>query len=54
MQDGASPHTFQDVLDFLFRTLGQQRVITSRRRASPPPGCLEWPPYSSDLTPLDF
>lgn len=52
-QDGAPPHTSREALNFLFNTLGEERVISSRRSECPP-GRLEWPPYSPDLTPLDF
>lgn len=53
-QDGASSHTCRESLDFLFHEFGEGRVITSRGRRQPHPIHMEWPPYSPDLTPLDF
>ena len=46
MQDGASVHCTEEVLNFLKNVLGD-RVIS--RRCS-----FSWPPYSPDLNPLDF
>ena len=46
MQDGASPHCTEEVLDFLSSKFGDR--IISRKSTHP------WPPYSPDLNPLDF
>ncbi len=46
-QDGASPHVSRSVKEFLQQKIGLLKVIS---RHFP----REWPPYSPDLTPLDF
>ena len=43
-QDGASSHVTKEVLDFVDQRF-QHRVISS---------FIPWPPYSPDLSPLDF
>lgn len=54
-QDGAPPHTSRETMRFFIDELGgESRIISSRGRAELPPGGLEWPPHSPDLTPLDF
>ena len=46
MQDGATAHTTNDVLNFLGEKF-RGRVISRRSE-------IEWPPYSPDLNPLDY
>ena len=52
MQDGASPHRTKDVFETLFNCFNT-RVIGLNYPKFAKDG-LEWPPYSSDLNPLDF
>ncbi|GBM10245.1 hypothetical protein AVEN_177507-2-1, partial [Araneus ventricosus] len=44
--DGASPHKVSSVQQYIRDTF-QQQVIGYG-------GCVEWPPHSPDLNPLDF
>lgn len=39
-QDGTAPYTCQESLNFLFKTLGEHRVISSRGSAGLPPGFM--------------
>ncbi len=50
-QDGAKAHTANEMLDLLHRIFGQ-RVISNRYLPRFFEGWF-WPPYSSDLSPLD-
>lgn len=52
MQDGAPCHTAKTVLSYLNEEF-KERVISTRYPATFNEG-LEWPPYSPDLTPLDY
>lgn len=45
-QDGATPHTAGDVINFLTETFGDKFISFKTER--------EWPPHSPDLNPLDF
>ena len=45
-QDGATSHTSHESMDLLREHFGEQ--IISRN------GPVDWPPRSSDITPLDF
>ena len=45
-QDGATPHTAGDVVDWLSQTFGDRFISFRTER--------EWPPHSPDLNPLDF
>ena len=51
-QDGAPPHTTRSNLDLLFETFGD-RVIARGFPEAFEVG-MQWPPYSPDLSPLDF
>lgn len=52
MQDGAPCHTSKDSLKLIHKYF-KDRVISTRYPEKYNMG-LEWPPYSPDLTPLDF
>lgn len=52
MQDGAPCHTSKIVLSYLYKHF-KERVISKRYPNTYNIG-LEWPPYSPDLTPLDY
>ena len=52
MQDGATPHTANKVLDALHETFGD-RVI-SRRYPDAKQCSVTWPAHSPDLNPCDF
>ena len=45
-QDGATPHTAGDVIEWLSQTFGERFISFRTER--------EWPPHSPDLNPLDF
>ncbi|XP_053382297.1 uncharacterized protein LOC128549521 [Mercenaria mercenaria] len=45
-QDGATPHTANDVLKWLEQTFGTRLISLKTEKV--------WPPYSPDLSPLDF
>jgi len=47
-QDGAPAHTARETIDLLASRFGN-RLISQKC-----PGGIEWPPYSPDLSPLDF
>lgn len=52
MQDGAPCHTSKTVLSYLHKHF-KERVISTRYPDKYNMG-LEWPPYSPDMTPLDY
>lgn len=52
MQDGAPSHTSKTVLSYLNKQF-KERIISTRYPKIFNMG-IEWPPYSPDLTPLDF
>ena len=52
MQDGATPHTVNSVLDFLHKTFGNREM--SHRYPQRHQGGFFWPPLSPDLNPCYF
>ena len=52
MQDGATPHTANIVMDFLYETFGDR--ILSRRYPDCKDCGVNWPAHSPDLNPCDY
>lgn len=51
-QDGARPHRTAEVFDSLIDTFGNRIIGLDIERHTE--GGIEWPPYSPDITPLDY